>query len=126
MKPDPNDFYIISTESSRLAMMNLPYRHINVLDNKPVVLVDGDMMDRIVGIRDSGVKLNGLFVSSDDKGRWSASYVDDDGIHHHRSGLTECKAYRWVLGYPIGRKPLNSHYSGSKPFRKHRSTKKSR
>ena len=125
MKPDPNDFFIIDSESKRLEMMNLPFMHINVLDRKPVVLVDDDMMDRIIGIRDSGVQLRGLFVSMNKNGTWSASYLDHDGIHHHRSDMTECRAYRWVLGYPIGRKPLTSKYSGGTPFKTHRSSKKS-
>ena len=117
MKPEPNDFLIINDESARLEMMNLPYLHINVLDRKPVVLVDVPMMERIISIRDSGVQLKGLFVSLDENGNWSASYLDHDGVHHYKTGLTECRAYRFALGYPVGRKTLGSRFSGSKPYK---------
>ena len=50
-------------------------------------------------------------------GRWSASVIDGDGNHHYRDMLTESKAYRMVLGYPIGKNKLHTRYAGQIPKR---------
>lgn len=109
---------VISEESSRLDSLGIPYDHIHCSDGKPVVTVNVDVLKSIIHQRDQGEKIKGLFICFNGE-EWLASKMDDSGASH-RSGLTECKAYRWVLGYPIGHYSRNSYYIGGPEFKTHR------
>ena len=111
-----NESQVIIKESSRLDSMGIPYDHIHCSEGKPVVTVTKDVLQSIISMRDQGEHIPGLFISYDGK-EWIASKIDESGNLLHRSGLTECKAYRWVLGYPIGHRDRNSHYAGGPIYR---------
>lgn len=111
---------IVVDESMRLDRLGIPYLFINSYEGMAVTVLDSRTMKSIVHKRETGTMISGRFVSMMEPGRWAASFVDADGIHHHRDMLTESKAYRMVLGYPIGRKNYHTRYAGQCPVRKQR------
>lgn len=114
----PHDVELLSKESARLTALGIPYTHIRITDGKPVVIVPRDVMAVIINERDGGKHFPGLFLSEDGN-KWTASRVIH-GVHEHRSGLTECRAFRWTLGYPIGSTKRRSRYAGQTPYRNSR------
>ena len=124
---NPIESQVISEESTRLESMGIPYDHIHCSDGRPVVTVSEDVLRTIMSLRDQGQPITGLFISYNGK-EWLASKMDESGEVHHKKGLTECKAYRWVLGYPIGHYVRTSYYIGGPQFKttRKRSRKASR
>lgn len=118
-----DDSDVIYQESLRLNDLGIPYDHIHCSDGKPVVTVDRDTMLSIISMRNRGEVFDGNFISC--KGsEWSASFIDQTGKHQVRSGLTECKAYRWVLGYPVGHYTRHSRYAGQTEYTRTRKQRK--
>ena len=117
------DTKIIDMESSRLESLGIPYDHIHCSDGKPIVTVDQETMKSIIAMRDDGQTVSGLFISHTGKD-WMASMTDKSGNPQHMSGLTECKAYRWVLGYPIGHSARHSRYLGQPCYKRSRKTRR--
>lgn len=117
-----NEVDIMSKEIARLQSMGIPYKYVNISDGQPVVIVNPDVMDMIIAHRDHGVKIQGLFVCDDGK-HWTASRLRR-GVHEHRSDLTECLAFRWALGYPIGTTDRRSRYAGQTPYKRSKKPKK--
>ena len=120
---NPTDSKVITEESMRLDSLGIPYDHIHCSEGKPVVTVKEDTLRNIMSMRDQGQNITGLFISYNGK-EWLASILDDSGSVQHRSGLTECKAYRWVLGYPIGHYVRDSYFVGGPAFKTHRKKRK--
>lgn len=114
----PSDDMIRNSEASRLDKMGIPCKHIMVIDGEPVAVVDKDAMDVIVNRRNDGRLFQGRFVSNNGD-HWTGSYISD-GQHHFRTGLTEMKAYRYVLGQDVGRKKQSSRYKGYVPMYRRR------
>ena len=112
---NPNEVELLSRESERMNTLGIPYKHINISDGKAIVIVPSDVMNVIISERDGGKTLPGLFISENGK-HWTASRMVR-GKHEHRSGLSECLAYRWTLGYPIGTAQRRSRYAGQTPYR---------
>lgn len=119
---NPYECELLSEESARLNTLGIPYKHIMISDGKPIVIVPHDVMSVIISERDTGKKLPGLFVSENGC-KWTASRIVH-GKHEHRSGLTECKAFRWTLGYPIGESERRSRYAGQTPYTRSRKKKR--
>lgn len=119
---NPIEVELLSKESARMNTLGIPYKHIMISDGKPVVIVPHDVMSVIINERDNGKKLPGLFVSENNS-KWTASRIMH-GKHEHRSGLTECKAFRWTLGYPIGETQRKWRYAGQTPYTNTRKKKK--
>ena len=113
---------VIIKESSRLESLGIPYDHIHCSEGKAIVTVKRDVMNSIISMRDQGKIIKGSFIAFNGN-EWVASVMDDSGKHRHRSGLTECRAYRWVLGYPVGRKDRHFRYSGQPNYRNSRRKK---
>lgn len=116
---NPTDSQIVFDETSRLESLGIPFEHVHCSDGKAVVTVSPDILSSIMRKRDQGDSIPGLFISYNGH-EWLASMIDESGQAHHRSGLTECKAYRWVLGYPIGHCSRDSYFVGGPIFRKRR------
>lgn len=114
----PNEVELLSRESERLTALGIPFKHIRISDGRPVVIVPPEVMNVIICERDGGKKIPGLFISENGC-KWTASRLIH-GKHEHRSGLTECLAYRWTLGYPIGETERRSRYAGQTPYRNSR------
>ena len=109
---------IVTHESSRLNSLGIPYQFIHVSDGKPVVIVDKMTMNHIITARKSGTDLEGLFICNLGEKQWAASAILN-GQHVFSKNLTECKAYRTVLGYSVGHYTRNTRYIGQDPvFRK--------
>ena len=125
MKMNPNESKVIMQESERLESLGIRYDHIHCSDGKAVVTVDLDTIRDIIEKRDQGETISGLFISNIGHD-WVASKVDESGNHTCRGGLTECKAYRWVLGYPVGTKERRSRYAGQPDYRNQRKKKSTR
>ena len=111
----PNEVELLSRESERMTALGIPYKHIRISDGKPIVIVPHEVMNVIISERDGGKRLPGLFISENGC-KWTASRITK-GKHEHRSGLSECLAYRWSLGYPIGTSERRSRYAGQTPYR---------
>lgn len=111
---------IVGKESARLKHLGIEYEHIQSADGMPVVTVNTSVMSRIVSSRDSGDLIKGRFVCQTGTGHWSASFIDSNGEHSFRDDLSECLAYRFVLGYRIGRMRQLSRYKGQAPPLRHR------
>jgi len=105
----------IRREEIRLKKRGIPFIMIRLADGLPVVLVDPPTMSSIVEERESGKWFAGRFVSCGEDGVWSASYMADSRTHSHREDLTEALAFRFVLGYRVGRAPQTSRYKGYVP-----------
>lgn len=103
---------IVTAESRRLDELGIPYRFIHSCEGSPIVIVDGSTMNRVV---ESGI--SGQFVCHVDKDRWSAYYTDVEGKPCYRDFLTESRAYKMVLGYPVGRKPTCTRYAYQIPIK---------
>lgn len=102
---------LINTERKRLNYIGIPYIHIHVIEGIPIAILSSEEFSKIVERRNNGDQLPGHFITQSDKG-WSASYIDKEGRHHSHDKLTECRAYRWILGYPIGHAKKKSRYKG--------------
>lgn len=120
----PNEVELLSRESERMATLGIPYRHIRISDGRAIVIVPSDVMSVIIAERDGGKNIPGLFIAENGC-KWTASRMAH-GKHEHRSGLTECLAYRWTLGYPIGPTQRRSRYAGQTPYRNSRKKTKKR
>ena len=68
-------------EAKRLSDLGIPYKQLMMLDDGIVVIVDDDVLNRIIEIRESGDLFDGRFISLSD-GLWSGSYIDEFGDHH--------------------------------------------
>lgn len=119
MQTPQKDLQIILDEKGRLDALGIGYDYVMCLDGKPVAIVDPVTMAEV---RQAGI--DGRFVSSNQKG-WDA-FRSDDGNADYIDRLTECRAFRWVLGYEIGKKPMDCKYSGQPAFRRRRSAGKVR
>lgn len=109
---------IVTREETRLRKAGIRWEHIHVTDGVPVIIVDERTMKGLIAEREQGQIFRGRFVShSSDATDWTASYVDESDVHHHRDGLTERLAYRFVLGYKVGRSPQVRRYVGGREYR---------
>ena len=90
------------------------WNYIHITDNRTVVIVEPSVIDSIITRRENGERFRGRFVAHDGD-KWSASFIDERGDHHYKGGLTERLAYRFVLGYKIGRSPQTERYVGYRP-----------
>lgn len=91
------------------------YEHIHVTDGQPVVILESKILSDVVSRWESGQRFGGRFVSDCGDGTWSGAYMDQSSEFHHKEGMTESIAYRFVLGYRIGRVPQTSRYKGYQP-----------
>ena len=105
---------IVTREEARLRRVGIEWKHIHVVDGIPVIIVDTDTMESLITERESGQIFRGRFVCCSGK-FWTGSYVDECDVHHFKEGMTEQIAYRFVLGYRIGRAPQTSRYAGYNP-----------
>ena len=115
---------IVTREEARLRRVGIQWEYIHVVDNVPVVIVSEETMKGILSERENGQVFRSRFVCADNKGKWIASYVDDADVHHTRDDLTERLAYRYVLGYKIGRDKQTSRYAGYTPKYRYASTRR--
>ena len=113
----------IDTEKNRLKRIGIPYLYVRYTEGIPVAILEPNVFSGIVNRRNNGDQLTGYFIC-EDNGKWSVSFIDLEGRHMYRDKLTECKAYRWLLGYPIGTAPRYSKYKGQPPYRVRRPRKK--
>jgi len=105
---------IIERESDRLRNLSIPFEHIHIADGVPVVTVSKDTLDGIVAARNNGIFIDGRFICCSD-GSWSASYLPEPEMHSFKDGMSEQLAYRFVLGYRVGRGQQTSRYKGYSP-----------
>ena len=115
----------ISKEKRRLKRLKIPYVSVRYTNGIVIATLSPEIFSRIVSRRENGDPVKGYFLS-ENEGKWSASFIDHDGRHKHKDKLTECRALRWILGYPIGRPKRNYRYAGQRPYTRRRSTSHSR
>ena len=104
-------------EEKRLTDLGIPYKQIMLLDEGIVVIVENDVLEKIIRMRESGKMVEGKFISMS-CGSWSGSFLDEYDDHHFIRGLSERLVYRFVLGYEIGRKPQTSRFKGYNPLKR--------
>lgn len=115
----------ISKEKRRLKRLKIPYLCVRYANGIIIVKLSPEIFNQIVSRRENGDPVKGYFLSEND-GKWSASFIDRDGRHKHKDKLTECRAFRWILGFPIERPKRNYRYAGQRPYTRRRSTSHSR
>lgn len=108
---------IIAREEARLRRVGIEWLYIHVTDGVPVIIVNEATMKDLISEREQGQIFRGRFVSHNEGMDWTASYVDESDVHHYREDLTERLAYRFVLGYKIGRTPQTRRYVGGRQYR---------
>lgn len=113
------DLQIILNEKERLDALGIGYDYVMCLDGKPVAIVDPITMADV-----RGTDVEGRFVSAGIKG-WNA-LRSIDGSTAYMEKLTECRAFRYALGYEIGKKPMDCKYSGQPAFKRRRTVGKVR
>ena len=114
---------IVAREEARLRRVGIEWKYIHVTDGVPVIIVEERTMAEIISERERGEIFRGRFVCHSDDMNWTASYVDEADVHHFKTDLTERLAYRYVLGYKVGRTPQTRRYVGGREYR-HRTDRK--
>ena len=99
--------------------LGIGYDYVMCLDGKPVAIVDPLTMADV-----RNMDVDGRFVSSGIKG-WNA-LRSTDGSTDYMEKLTECRAFRYVLGYEIGKKKMDCKYSGQPAFKRTRTASRVR
>ena len=111
----PGRSEIVTDESMRLDALGIPYLFINCYDGVAVTVLDSKTMRTIIAKRNQGTLVSGRFVAQMESGTWTASYIDRNGIHRYFDSVTEMKAYRIVLDYPVGHQKRYGRYGNTNP-----------
>lgn len=98
-------------EMERMTTNGIPFEFVHMTEGKPVVIVPYETLCDLSWVR----RIPGLFVARDAKGKWAYAVVGEDGLIDSNRGMSECCAYRGVLGYAVGRSRMEGRYKGYYP-----------
>lgn len=106
-----NDTEIKRETMERMTTSGVPYEYVHMTEGRPVVIVSPETLADLMWRH--GV--DGRFVARDVKGKWSYAVIEDGAQVDSQHGLSECCAYRGVLGYAVGRARMEGRYKGYYP-----------